>query len=87
MTNEKGNDGMVTPLRLGFAQATPEAEARVVALAEWREAHEREGLPTPAGEPRVEIIRDDPRRASLGEYLIVVSGGGEGAGGEIGGDK
>jgi hypothetical protein len=78
---------VATPLRLGFALTMPEVEARAVALAEWREAHEREGRPTPPGEPRLEIIRDDPRRASLGEYLVVVTDGGGGGGGENGGDE
>lgn len=74
-------------LRLGFPRDVPEDEARAVALAEWREANERDGRTPLPGEPRLDVIRDDPERARLGEYMIVVSDDGGGSGGDSGGDQ
>lgn len=63
-------------LRIGFIDTAPEDEAIAAALADWREACEREGE-DPGREPLVRIVRDDPERAALGEYVVEVSHGAE----------
>lgn len=72
-------------LRIGVPNVTLDSKARQVALAEWADYHARAGLEPPAGEPTVTIVRDDPERTKLGEYLVIVSAGGGGT--EGGGDQ
>jgi hypothetical protein len=63
---------------------TLDETARRVAAREWADYHARQGIDPPPGEPRIEIVRDDPERAKLGEYLVIVSAGG---GADSGGDE
>lgn len=71
-------------LRIGYPADTPEDEAVADARARWVAAHSRAGRATPGGEPPLVVVRDDPERARLGEYLIVVGSSG---GGDSGGDE
>lgn len=66
---------MVNKLRIGFDLDVPEDQACVEALTEWGEACTREGRAITAATARV--IRDDPERTALGEYLVEVTGDGD----------
>jgi hypothetical protein len=62
-------------MKIGFDDAVPEEQALTEALEEWREARTRNGI-APVDDPVLRVIRDDPERIAVGEYLVelVVAG-------------
>ena len=78
---------MAMVLRIGYLDDTPEQEAVADALARWAAAHSRAGRDTPPGEPPVVVVRDNPERVRLGEYMVVVGAADGGGGDDSGGDQ